>query len=128
MKYVEFDRARFDSGEMPTHTRNGHRVNWVLEADPSVITDHPIIAWVEGFSRPFSFTEAGKVHASMCNEFDLVYEVREKVVRVVLYKSGTGIDAYFKRESVTEENFVKTINDLMAQGKFVDLLEYKLTF
>lgn len=128
MKYVEFDRARFDSGQMPTHTRNGHRVNWVMEVDPSVITDYPIVAWIEGEEKPSSFTENGEVCRGFQSSHDLVYEVKEKVVRVVLYKSGTGIDAYFKRESVTEENFVKIINDLMAQGNFVDLLEYKLTF
>ena len=68
---MEFDKARFAAGEMPTHTRNGKKILWI--ADCGLDIGYPISVVFEGMPEAKNYTRDGVYHIGHTSEIDLVH-------------------------------------------------------
>lgn len=115
----KFDRVRFLKGEMPTHTRDGHKIIKVLDSGLDVA--HSMVAWIDGEIGPRHYTRLGfKVWCAnpedqILDPLDLVHSTK------VVHTIG---DVYeFQKDNATGKKFllVKVGDDEIDKGPTVAL-------
>lgn len=126
--YSEFDRERFESGEMPTRTRGGWKVLKVFDTkfdyECGEQVKFPLVAFVREHHGADilirAYTRDGKLWGYQDSDLDLVYEKKTRTVEVVLFNFFGKIRSVTEDQFLSREDYDKFVQHKKESGMYHD--------
>lgn len=125
-KELKFDRTRFEAGDMPIRTREGHEVLWC--ADTGLDREYPIVAIIEGVVGPAGYTRDGKYWSSgTLDTLDLVHEPKMRTLKIaVCRRRDTATGGAYAVANDQYDDFDEFVARVREDGRLLHLLEVEV--